>query len=157
MQNRFGVKDFLLLVLVAAIGVLVLLSMKQRDREWEQLMKIREKLAQIESAAGGISNGQFGDIRCAGWNVMDELGCVRISAATAPDGSAGLSWRDRERRLRVTIETYRDGGAGIAFRDLERKKRVVAGTLGDGSVMLPTRDLKAAASGGVPAIDVDPA
>jgi hypothetical protein len=122
-----------------------------------EIRLLKERLAQIESAAGGISNGQFGDIRCAGWNVMDELGCVRISAATAPDGSAGLSWRDRERRLRVTIETYRDGGAGIAFRDLERKKRVVAGTLGDGSVMLPTRDLKAAASGGVPAIDVDPA
>jgi len=57
----------------------------------------------------------------------------------------------------VTIETYKDGGAGIAFRDVDRKKRIVAGTLGDGSVALPTRDLKAAASGGMPAINVDPA
>ena len=121
-----------------------------------EIRLLKDRLTQMESAAGGVSNGQFGDIRCTGWNVMDELGSVRLSAATAPDGSAGLSWRDRERRLRVTIETYKDGGAGIAFRDIDRKKRIVAGTLGDGSVALPTRDLKAAASGGMPAIDADP-
>lgn len=110
-----------------------------------EIRMLKERLANIETAAGGVSNGQFGDMRCAGWNVMDELGSVRISAATAPDGSAGIALRDRERRLRVTIETYRDAGAGIAFRDLDRKKRIVAGTLGDGSVALPTRDLKASA------------
>jgi hypothetical protein len=107
-----------------------------------EIRLLKDRLTQMESAAGGVSNGQFGDI---------------LSAATAPDGSAGLSWRDRERRLRVTIETYKDGGAGIAFRDIDRKKRIVAGTLGDGSVALPTRDLKAAASGGMPAIDANPA
>jgi peptide/nickel transport system substrate-binding protein len=77
MQNRFGVKDFLLLVLVAAIGVLVLLSMKQRDREWEQLMKIREKLAQIESAAA--SGGSNVDLS----GVVNELKQFAASAASA--------------------------------------------------------------------------
>ena len=121
-----------------------------------EIRLLKDRLIKVEAAGGGISNGQFGEIRCAGWSVMDEFGCVRISAATAPDGSAGIALRDRERRLRVTIETYKDAGAGIAFRDIDRKKRVVAGTLGDGSVALPTRDLKAAASGGMPAIDADP-
>jgi hypothetical protein len=111
-----------------------------------EIAMLRDRLAQFESAAGGVTNGHFGEIRCAGWNVIDELGSPRISAATAPDGSAGIALRDRERRLRITLETYPDGGAGVAIRDTERKKRVVTGTLGDGSVALPTRDLKADAA-----------
>jgi hypothetical protein len=110
-----------------------------------EMRQLRERITQLEAAAGGVKNGHFGDIRCTSWSVMDELGSVRILAATAPDGSAGISWRDRDRRLRITAETYADGGAGIAFRDLDRKKRIVAGTLGDGSVALPNLDLKAAA------------
>jgi hypothetical protein len=108
-----------------------------------EIAMLRDRLAQFEAAAGGVTNGQFGEIRCAGWSVVDELGSTRISAATAPDGSAGMARRERDRRLRITVETYADGGAGVAIRDTDRKKRVVTGTLGDGSVALPTRDLKA--------------
>ena len=118
-----------------------------------EIRQLKERITQLESAAGGVSNGQLGDLRCSGIHVMDELGAIRIAATTAPDGSAGISWRDRERRLRMTIETYADGGAGMAFRDIERRKRVVAGTLGDGTVALPTRDLKMGSDATRPAPD----
>jgi len=61
MQNRFGLKDFVLLVLVAGLLILTLLSMKQRDREWQQLMRIVDKLGQIETAvAMGGSGADMG-------------------------------------------------------------------------------------------------
>jgi peptide/nickel transport system substrate-binding protein len=48
MQNRFGFKDFVTLVLLLAIGVFVWLSMVQRDREWELLQVVGDRLAQLE-------------------------------------------------------------------------------------------------------------
>jgi peptide/nickel transport system substrate-binding protein len=43
MGNRFGVKDFLLMVLMVVIIISMWLSMKQRDREWEVLQSMREQ------------------------------------------------------------------------------------------------------------------
>ena len=46
MNNRFTFKDFILLVLLAGVIIVVLLSMKQRDRQYEVLLKINDKLDQ---------------------------------------------------------------------------------------------------------------
>src|SRR5437868_923233 len=46
MNNRFSFKDFILLVLLVGVMIVVLLSMKQRDREYEVLQQISSKLDQ---------------------------------------------------------------------------------------------------------------
>ena len=60
MNNRFGFKDLLQLVLLVAVLIAVLLSMKQRDREWVLQRDVLEKLGAIEkrlatATAGGLA------------------------------------------------------------------------------------------------------
>ena len=43
MQNRFGVKDFFLFVLVALLGLMVLLSMVQEDRRFTEIRQLNAK------------------------------------------------------------------------------------------------------------------
>ncbi len=44
MENRFGIKDFLLLVLLTVLIVSVWLAMKQYDRQWDELKTIGQQL-----------------------------------------------------------------------------------------------------------------
>lgn len=48
MQNKFGLKDFVLLLLVAGVGVIGLLSMLQDDRRWEQNSLLMNKIGNLE-------------------------------------------------------------------------------------------------------------
>jgi hypothetical protein len=84
MNNRFGLKDFLQLVLVGAVLVLVLLSMLQRDREWVLQRDMLEKLGAIEKklAQGG---GASGDIaaKLAADNALAEKKAIADAAALA--------------------------------------------------------------------------
>ncbi|MFM9996785.1 MAG: ABC transporter substrate-binding protein [Phycisphaerales bacterium] len=50
MQNRFGLKDFVLLVLVLATGGSVWLAMVQEDRRWTEVHAMNERLKQQEGA-----------------------------------------------------------------------------------------------------------
>ena len=55
MNNRFGFKDFIQIVLAGAVLVLVWMSMLQRDREWVLQRDILEKLGAIEKKlASGV-------------------------------------------------------------------------------------------------------
>lgn len=47
MENRFGIKDFFQFLMLAAVIVLVLLAMKQFDRQYEQVRIIRSKTDQL--------------------------------------------------------------------------------------------------------------
>ncbi len=71
MQSKFGLKDFVMLVLLIGLGVMVFLTMKQDDRQWRPIQeadaKLREQSAMlarlsdaIESRAGG--GGEVGAI-----------------------------------------------------------------------------------------------
>lgn len=69
MQSKFGLKDFVLLLLVLGVGVLVLMSMRQDDRRWEQndalLTKVgslEQQLARMETKleSGVVFTGQGG-------------------------------------------------------------------------------------------------
>ena len=84
MNNRFGFKDFLQLVLVGAVLVLVLLSMLQRDREWVLQKDILDKLGGIEKklAQGG---GASGDIAAKLAAIEDRLakGVVAVAGGAA--------------------------------------------------------------------------
>jgi peptide/nickel transport system substrate-binding protein len=44
MQNKFGLKDFILMAMVLAIGVIVVLAMVQRDREWRLIRDLTTKV-----------------------------------------------------------------------------------------------------------------
>ena len=49
MQNKFGLKDFILTVLIILVGVSVWMSMVQDDRKWEELKGTESKIKEIES------------------------------------------------------------------------------------------------------------
>jgi len=46
MNNRFTFKDFVLMVLLVGVIIAVVLSMKQRDRQYEVLLQVRDRLDQ---------------------------------------------------------------------------------------------------------------
>jgi peptide/nickel transport system substrate-binding protein len=48
MQNKFGLKDFVLLVVMLAVGVTVWLGMVQRDRNWNEVLAMKSKLGDLE-------------------------------------------------------------------------------------------------------------
>ncbi len=57
MQNRFGFKDFVVIVLLVLILVSIWLGMKQRDRQFDTFERLHAKSADLESRiAGGIAS-----------------------------------------------------------------------------------------------------
>lgn len=54
MQNRFGLKDFVVLVLLLVVGVSVWLGMKQDDRKWKEMQVTKSQLTSIESSLARI-------------------------------------------------------------------------------------------------------
>lgn len=48
MQNKFGLKDFVLLVVMLGVGISVWLGMVQRDRNWDEVLAMRAKLGDLE-------------------------------------------------------------------------------------------------------------
>jgi peptide/nickel transport system substrate-binding protein len=54
MDNRFGVKDFILLVLVSVLIVVVLLAMKQYDRQYEVLQSIQKQSTEQTRELAGL-------------------------------------------------------------------------------------------------------
>lgn len=88
MQNRFGLKDFVTLVLLLAVGVSVWLSMVQDDRKWRRMDALRDRIESIEKQLSAVQRG------------VDDLatnGVVVAGAASVQPGSnagAGAAGRD---------------------------------------------------------------
>src|SRR5258705_3633911 len=57
MQNRFGLKDFVLLVVMLAVGVSVWLAMVQRDRNWDEVLAMKAKLSDLERQLSRVETG----------------------------------------------------------------------------------------------------
>src|SRR6266516_1869798 len=68
MENRFGFKDLVSTALLVALIVVVLLGMKQRDREWDVLLQIRDQNKNQERALANL-NRTLGDIAANGMSV----------------------------------------------------------------------------------------
>lgn len=56
MQQRFGVKDFVIVALLLGVGLLVGLGMMQSDRQWMKLADVQAKVGQIEKQAARLQS-----------------------------------------------------------------------------------------------------
>jgi peptide/nickel transport system substrate-binding protein len=56
MQNKFGLKDFVLMLLVSLIGVFLILSMVQDDRRWTQSQALETKIGSVEQQLARLEN-----------------------------------------------------------------------------------------------------
>ena len=79
MQNRFGLKDFVLLLAVGIVGVLVILAMIQSDRGWEKLSMMESKVGELERFLTSGQSGS-GDIE----SVRQELADLKTAIASRP-------------------------------------------------------------------------
>lgn len=48
MQSKFGLKDFVLMVLVVCVGVLTFMNMRQGDRQWKKTQDLISKVGTVE-------------------------------------------------------------------------------------------------------------
>ncbi len=72
---------------------------------------------------------------------LDKDGKLRITTGTAADGSARMTWFDKD-VLRISTGTEANGNAGMTWFDKDGNYRITARTAADGStVTLPTTDL----------------
>ena len=86
MQNTFGFKDFVLLVLVMVVGALVALAMIQDDRRWEETQKVRSTLSDLEQSIGRLER----DLRRIGGagGGLDEATLERLIGSLGGVGGA---------------------------------------------------------------------
>ena len=59
MDNRFGLKDFVLFALVIVLIVMVWLSMLQRDRMWPKLQALEESIQNQTRDLSSIRAGSY--------------------------------------------------------------------------------------------------
>jgi peptide/nickel transport system substrate-binding protein len=101
MENRFGVKDFFIFLILIVLVVIVLLSMKQYDRQWDEIQKLRAQageeqkiLTDLRDSVGkGVSFGTPGSQPSTPKPVSsaeDPFG--RLRAAQAMPGYATGDW-----------------------------------------------------------------
>jgi len=80
MQNKFGLKDLVLLIAVGLVGLLVLLQMVQKDRNFEQVRAAQAEVSQLQGQVSRLAT------TIDRLNTVLESG-VRVSGA--PGGSRG--------------------------------------------------------------------
>lgn len=96
MENRFGVKDFILVSLLTAVIVLIIVAMFQYDRQWDRMASIKDRLDDQAKALHEIRESLAGGITVAGGPVTrpafdpktDPFADIR-AATTRPGFSRG--------------------------------------------------------------------
>lgn len=91
MENRFGAKDFFLFILLAALVVVVIVAMRQFDRQYEEVLKIKqivnEQTSDLTAIKRQLASGVVARVPAAG-------GAASPGGTTRPAGdgvSADLS------------------------------------------------------------------
>lgn len=104
MESRFGVKDFILFLLLAVLIGIVVLAMVQYDRQWEAIRTIRQDLKEVQNTlargvnvsgggmtmTGGSNSGLPASTNPADYPKDDPF--ARIRAAQAMPGYAPGDW-----------------------------------------------------------------
>ncbi|MBL4808911.1 MAG: hypothetical protein JKY43_02500 [Phycisphaerales bacterium] len=68
MQNKFGLKDFILILLVSLTLIVSFLAMKQDDRRWQQNETINDKIGSIEQLVARLDSKLESGIMISGSN-----------------------------------------------------------------------------------------
>ena len=77
MQNRFGFKDGVMLVLLFIVGLLVVIGMFGNDRVLEQVQKVEGKVAELEQVMA-TNSGSGAELD----SVRNELNAIRDAIKT---------------------------------------------------------------------------
>ena len=75
MQNRFGFKDGVLLVLMLIVGLLVVVGMFGNDRVLSEVQKLEGKVADLEKvvASGRGTDADLGSVRAELDSIRDAI------------------------------------------------------------------------------------
>jgi len=94
MENRFGVKDFILFTLIIVLIGFVVLAMVQMDRQWDAVQKLQKGVADIRST---LANGvRMNGATSGPTEVAKDDPFIRIRAAMAMPGYAKGDWMIEE-------------------------------------------------------------
>lgn len=89
MQNRFGLKDLVLLLLVVVTVVLTALSMRQSDRAFARNELLLKRLQDVEGQVGRIDS-RLGEVGAAVNGVKSAIDQgIKVSGSSAPSTSSG--------------------------------------------------------------------
>jgi len=91
MQNKFGLKDFVLLVLMFIVGGSVWLSMIQEDRRWGELRRAEARLSEIDANVARLQRQMdSGEIMAELATIRDRLESgVVVSSGGSQNAGAG--------------------------------------------------------------------
>ena len=80
MQNRFGFKDGVMLVLLFIVGLLVVIGMFGNDRVLEQVQKVEGKVAELEQvfATSAGSGGELDSVRSELNAIRDAINALSL-------------------------------------------------------------------------------
>src|SRR5687767_5542165 len=89
MQNRFGIKDFFLFALIVVLVVLVVVAMKQYDRQWKVLNQINDNIQlqtrELSNLSRVLSSGGFASgVPTTQGSQVASIGNPKLDAVFAP-------------------------------------------------------------------------
>lgn len=131
MQNKFGLKDFVLIVLVLLLGVFMLLNIKEGDRRWEksqellakvgtveqQVAKLDRNIQDSESATQEIVSGIAAvNQRIVNLDEMLQSGAFRVNTSGTPAQSGSSTDRDTNRVASTDEDWARPGGVPVVWQ-----------------------------------------
>lgn len=96
MQNKFGFKDFVLMVMVVVVGLLTFMNMRQADRQWKQNQDIASKVGTVEQQLAKLErNLKSGNIALA-TNAGGNSGGTTASrdSSWARPGGVPIDWQE---------------------------------------------------------------
>ena len=112
MENRFGVKDFILLLVMVSLLVLVVLAMVQFDRQFKDVMTIKEQNSQLAADVTRIKR-QLSDLAADGVSVRQS---DATGASTNPaDGRRSASGSASSGGTQAGVDAF------TYMRDAEKK------------------------------------
>lgn len=88
MENRFGIKDAFLFLGLALVAILIVISMKQFDRQWNEVKAIRSQSNNVATDLASIKS-ELGSLRAkidAGVQVAGSQAGSNVNAAPAIEG-----------------------------------------------------------------------
>lgn len=116
MQNKFGFKDFVLMVMVVVVGLLTFMNMRQSDRQWKQNQDIVSKVGTVEQQLAKLErNLQSGSISVSsnpGGNGTGNGSVTTRDISWARPGGVPIEWQDAYNFASepYDMEGYRLGG-----------------------------------------------